>query len=278
MKKINYTAVFLVLFAVSACQDVIDLDVPEGKTRLVVDGLLTDRDELQTVKLKYTAPYFSNAPTPPISDALVFITDNTGAEIILEETAPGIYQKQFAGEVGKTYLLTVETSDGKVYKSLEEPLRPVSLIDSIYYEFEEESIFYEEEGYYVTISATDPEGKNNFYRWRYFVNEEKQSEPEDLFFISDEVLDGLSGLTVTFSRDALLPGDTARVEQMSLSENAYNFLFLLYQQTANVGSQFDPPPAPIKGNVYNTTDSNDYALGYFMATSITTAEVVIKEK
>lgn len=277
MKRFKSFIYIALLLSVAACEDVIELDVPEGRTRLVVDGLLTDREELQTVKLKYTAPYFSNQSTPLVKGATVYVTDNTGEKIILEETAPGIYQKRFAGVIGRTYQLTVEVANGPVYRSLEEPLKAVPTIDSIYYEFEEASLYNEEEGYFVSITASDPPGKNDFYRWQYYVNGEKQSEPEDLFFDSDRLIDGNEGLTISFYRDALVVGDTALVEQMTISENAYEFLNLLYQQTVSGGSQFAPPPAPIKGNMVNVEDNQDYALGYFMVSAVKSEKIIIED-
>ena len=277
MKNIQYH-ICLILFTVFtvACEDVIEVDVPEGKTRLVVEGMLTDREELQTVKLKYTAPYFSNQPTPVVQGAEVYIADDQGHRITLTETTPGVYQHEFAGIHGRTYQLHIETAEGEQYHSLEETMMPVPPIDTIYATFEEASINNEEEGYYVAINATDPADTVNFYRWRYYVNGQYQNEPADLFFGNDRLIDGLDGLMVNFYRDPLLVGDVAVVEQMSISENAYDFLNLLYQQTVSGGSQFSPPPAPIKGNIIGAKDG-EYAIGFFMVTAITTAEITIEE-
>ena len=277
MKYIQYYICLIVLVTFTACEDVIEIDVPEGKVRLVVEGMLTDREELQTVKLKYTAPYFSNQPTPNVQGATVYITDDQGQEITLTETAPGVYQHEFAGIHGRSYELYIETAEGEHYHSLKETMMPVPAIDTIYATFEKASINNEEEGYYVAITATDPADTVNFYRWRYFVNGQLQHEPEDLFFGNDRLIDGLDGIIVNFYRDPLLVGDVAIAEQMSISENAYNFLSLLYQQTVSGGAQFSPPPAPIRGNIIGSSDE-DYALGFFMVTAITTAEITIKEE
>lgn len=276
IKHIRYYIFLIALVGFTACEDVIEIDVPEGKTRLVVEGMITDREELQTVKLKYTAPYFSNQPTPVVQEAAVYITDDQGQKITLTETAPGVYQHEFAGIYGRSYQLHIETAQGEQYHSLKETMMPVPPIDTIYATFEKASINNEEEGYYVAINSTDPADTVNFYRWRYYVNGQLQNEPEDLFFGNDRLIDGLDGIMVNFYRDPLLPDDVAIVEQMSISEDAYNFLNLLYQQTVSGGAQFSPPPAPIKGNIINTKDG-DYALGFFMVTAITTAEIVIKE-
>ncbi len=40
---------------------------------------------------------------------------------------------------------------------------------------------------------------------------------------------------------------------------------------------FDTPPEPIRGNIENVTDPEHYALGYFGASEISEARLVIKE-
>ena len=92
-------------------------------------------------------------------------------------------------------------------------------------------------------------------------------------FAKDQLVDGSSGLVVPFYQNKLKEGDVARVEQMSVSKEAYAFLNLLNQQTSNAGSQFSTPPAPIRGNVYNLQKTSDYALGFFMVSSAMVREI-----
>ena len=106
MKNIIYI-LFALLTITTGCQDVIELEVPEGRTRLVVDGLVTDASATQTVKLKYTAPYFSNTSTPAATGAEVFITDNEGNKFLLEESEPGLYQADFQAQVGNSFTVCV---------------------------------------------------------------------------------------------------------------------------------------------------------------------------
>src|SRR5690606_12658376 len=153
----------------------------------------------------------------------------------------------------------IETPEGQAYQSNKELLEEVPPIDTIYAEFEEASLFNEDDGYFVSLSFSDPEGVKNFYRWRYYINGEKQSKPDDIAILLDEYFEGDKNLPVTFGY-ALLPGDTARAEQLSINEGAYDFLSLIAEQTADVGGPLDTPPAPIKGNVVNVENSNDYAL------------------
>ncbi len=274
MKKIFFI-LFTLILTTSGCEDVIELDVPEGRTRLVVDGLVADAYEVQTVKLKYSAPYFSNTETPAATGAEVIITDSKGNEFVLEEAEPGIYQSAFKAQTGTGYSLYVKTAEGEEFRSPMQRMEPVASLDTIYYEFVEKSIFNEEEGYVVVIECSDIEGVENFFRWKYFVNGEFQDNIEDLAFTNDRFVDGSQGLTVTFSSRMLQPGDMAKVEQMSVTREAYNFMNLLREQVYG-GGQFSTPPAPVRGNVVNISNQEDFALGFFMVSSIVSKEVEIK--
>ena len=55
---------------------------------------------------------------------------------------------------------------------------------------------------------------------------------------------------------------------------AFNFLNLFRQQISGNG-QFDTPPAPIKGNVVNLADPEDFTMGFFMVSSVVSKEVEI---
>jgi len=62
-----------------------------------------------------------------------------------------------------------------------------------------------------------------------------------------------------------------KVDQTAITRSYFDFLNEILIQTVFVGGPFDPPPAAIRGNVYNSTDINDRALGYFQAVSVESA-------
>ncbi|NDE51377.1 MAG: DUF4249 family protein, partial [Actinobacteria bacterium] len=64
---------FLVL--ISSCEDVIQVDLPEGESQLCVDGILTNDTGVQVIKLRMTQGYLDNAPLRPASGAVVRVTD-----------------------------------------------------------------------------------------------------------------------------------------------------------------------------------------------------------
>ena len=59
-----------------------------------------------------------------------------------------------------------------------------------------------------------------------------------------------------------------RVEQHSLTTEAYQFFKLLKDQASINGDIFDPPPATLRGNMINLTDPDENVIGYFRASDV----------
>jgi hypothetical protein len=277
MKKINLIilAIFPLIFF--SCIDVIELDVPEGKRRLVVEGMVTDQEEVQTITLKYTAPYFSNEAIPMVKGAEVKVITEDGEYIVFDEKEEGIYQKEFKGQIGVAYSLYIKLNDGTEYVSGLEKMEAVPEIDSIYFEFQKAGFRYMEDGYYVTTILSDPKGIRNFYRWIIYNNDSQVTGREGLMLSEDRIYDGMEKLDAKFNTPFQL-NDVVKVRQLSISEKYFNYLNILLRQVYNSGSQFDAPPAPIIGNIYLKDKPEEYALGYFHASAVSIAEIIIEEK
>lgn len=262
--------------AFSACEEVIELDLPEGPRRLVVEGAITNQPGPQSVKLTYTSAYFDDQPAPVATGALVVIQDQEGTRDTLQEVpaGSGTYQTDRTGQWGHTYVLEISLPNGQQFRSEPELLQEVLPIDSMY--FDENIAFTEEdEGYNILLDTRDPAGVANYYRWRQTVNGEPWQEPLDIAIGFDDFADGreLTGIQVNLRPVQL--GDTVRIEQMAITRRYYDYLFTLQQQTAFVGGIFDPPPAPIKGNVLQLGAPEAPALGYFFAAGVSEIEGVV---
>lgn len=275
MQNRIFCFIILIAFTFTACQDVIDLQVPDGETLLVVDGWLTDQPGEKQVLLSTTANYFNNSTTPSVSNADVILYDDLGAVDTLEERLPGVYITEYVGQIGSTYHLYIRTADGEEYTSWPETLKPVSDITRLYAEFKEESTFFEE-GYYVLLDTEDPLGQGDYYRWKQYVNGEYQHAPMDLLYSRDGLVDGnpIEGLEVT--TEPLELGDQVVIRQLSISESAFEFFMQLQNQTAFVGSMFDTPPAALVGNMEAVAADGKRALGYFGVSAVSEASLVIE--
>lgn len=263
----------------TACQDVIDLDLPSSDPQIVVEGWLTNDDVEQQVRLSLSAPYFENAPLPGVADATVILFDgeNPVDTFMEKRDTTGIYTSTFRLQIGGFYSVYVLSPDGKEYQSLPQELRRVPQIDSIYAKFQEEGPF-QDEGYYVSIDTREPAGIGDHYRWRQFINQDFQNDPFDLTFASDEFVDGNPIIDFEVATQPATVGDTVRIDQLSISREAFDYLAQVQSQTAFVGGLFDTPPAPIPGNITNLNDPEDRPLGFLGISALEFAEIVIEEE
>ncbi len=259
------------LSVLGACTDVIEIDAPLTEARLVVDGWIYDDRDIQTVVLTNSTAYFEDSPQPPETNATVTVTNASGISFPYTEVEPGTYEADFRGEVGDTYTMTIETTDGARYVSDPQFLLPVPSLDAVYALLvESPEVEEEDEGLYPAWDFVDPQGIDNFYRWKFYVNGIFLNEPNNLLVFSDEFVDGeeLDSAYSTSGVDPLVSGDSLVIEQLSLTEEARDFFVRVRQITVDVGGLFDTPPDPVRGNFINVMDDENYALGFFGASSI----------
>lgn len=272
--RISFLIILPFLFF-SSCQDVIDLEVPDGEVLLVVDGWLTDQEGEKEILLSTTANYFDNSKTPIVENALVVLFDENGAIDTLDESVPGRYVTSYQGVVGKTYHIYIQTDSGEEYESNPELLKYVSAIANLDAEYREETAF-EDEGYYVSIDTEEPLGVGDFYRWKQYVNDTLLNEPFDLLYASDEFVDGNPIINFDVTTKPLSLGDNYRVQQLSISKEAFDFFTQLETQTAFVGSLFDSPPAALQGNLVSVNSTDKNVLGYFGVSAVSEIGMVVE--
>ena len=268
-----------------SCEVPISVEYELNEPEIVVDGLITNEPGPYEVKLTYSSAYTDGTEgnNPPVSGALVIIRDDTGREEVLYEGRPGIYQSDpaFTGEIGRVYTLSINTAEGKLIESLPEEMLPVPEIDSIYYIFNPISEI-RKQGHEVFVVIDDPVDEKNYYRWKWdgYYRFDMVSEMETrvcfkhefdinkISLISDRDFNGNKiyipvSFIEHFSNDYYL----IHIHQYSLTENAYKFWNALYDQSANVGSIFDPQPSRISGNLYYADDTEAPVHGFFGASA-----------
>lgn len=271
--------------ALVSCQDLIEVDLPPGETRLIVNGRVTDRDSAR-VDVKWSVPYLTTEPNAPVTNALVVLYEDGMAVDTLLHRGNGRYLANFQGAVGRSYRVAVSVPprDGfphGTWTSAAETLNRCNDADSIYSQFLPRAPF-QQEGRYVFLHWSEAPGRGDHYRVRIFRNDTLQNQTFDLTVFNDDFNDGFVFPTPPSIPPIQIAGPDSvgvryRVELGSISAGLFAYLRLLREQTLQVGGLFDPPPAPIIGNIYREGDANDYALGYFYASAIRTAEVTISE-
>ncbi|MDH3732037.1 MAG: DUF4249 domain-containing protein [Gemmatimonadota bacterium] len=270
----------------TACERIIDVELDEGPTRLVVEGRIELVKENptgdQAIRLTTTDEFFSNAPTPPATGAAVVVTDDQGGVFPLAETSPGTYTTaSLPAAIGRTYSISIDW-EGDTYTA-SATAGAVPPIDRLYFVFEEETLITEIEGYRSTIDFIDPSGVENFYLWEQIVDgrNELLPDPGNAFNLisKDEFYDGQAVLAYQPNDEVAIElGQRVEIRQVALSRAAYDYYLALFEQNAlGSGDPFSIPPANIRGNVRNETTPDRRALGYFEAAEVSVATAVVTD-
>ena len=287
MKQILFA--LMVAFTFSSCEDVIDLDLDNGKNQLVVDGFVNNDTSMQVIRLTSSAPYFSNVATPGEDGATVTLKgpNNTIYNFITDGEGNYEYNPKTLGvidSVGFEYKLEIDYK-GKTYISTS-VLNPVPVIDSMPYDFEP-SGFGTEEGYYTQFYARDFAGRKDYYWIKPFRNGKPVYDDPTFIILSEDATfggdagDGLVFIVpfraiITDQDDPFVLGDTSSVELHSLNSDAYEFLDQLVNTSCNDGL-FAVPPSNIRSNIFDAAGNpQDEVLGLFSLSAISKFEVIIK--
>ncbi|QGY45707.1 DUF4249 family protein [Maribellus comscasis] len=264
MKTIKIlTFIFSLAILFTACQDVIDIDLDSVEPKLVIDAVINDS---VVVKISKSTDYFEPGIYPPVSNAVVTVTENAGNLVQLEETNPGTYTEYQMGIEGREYTLEVEV-DGEIYTGTVEMPYKVA-IDSISIEPTPDYMEFSG-GYLVNCHLNDPEGIENYYR--LIVSRiEQQSEPDDILYVYDDAFVDGNEISMRWDDEQFFEQDTVIVELQTLAESTYDYYRTLSSlfESGMIGNA--NPSNPI------TNLSND-ALGYFGAYTVSRDTVIISE-
>jgi hypothetical protein len=246
---------FVLLF--SSCEDVVNLDLETGEAKIVVDAEIiwkkgTTGNE-QVIKISKMAPYYNNT-VPKVSGAQVRIENSAGDIFTFNETEPGIYVcTNFVPVLNTDYKLFV-TAEGQSFTATEK-LTSVTPIDKV-----EQALvpdFGGEDIIELTFYYKDPADQANFYLTDYKSDFLLFPEYE---LTDDELFNG-NEISTRFSDEDIKPGTTVDITHRGISKSFYNYMKLILE--VYDGNPFSVPPGNIRGNIVNTSDANNFALGYF---------------
>lgn len=260
MKKIFlYTTVIFAVF-LSGCEKVIDVDLNTAAPRLVVDAAIvwpkgTAGNE-QKIKLTMTTSFYNELP-PTVSGATVFIKNSEGFTYdFLETPNTGEYVcSTFVPILDETYVLTVNYNGQTLTAT--EILKPVTSIDYVVQEVTP-GIGEEEDQIEVKTFFTDPGNSNDFYMFRFQAS--IMAVPE--FGVSDDEFFQGNQIFGIYQNENLKPGDILGIRLYGISAQYYNYMSKLLNAIGGNGP-FSTTPGTLRGNIVNTTNPDDFALGYF---------------
>ncbi|WP_020533417.1 DUF4249 domain-containing protein [Flexithrix dorotheae] len=286
-----------------SCEDVIDIDVESGPPILAIDAWLTNQPINQTIKLRYSTPYFDSSKAPVGTGATVTVSDENGkvySFVDPDQDGDYVWESNGTDSIGildMEYTLNV-IFDGETYqaKSLVKRVPP---IDSIFVEFREEDLGFPE-GYYAQVFAKDPVGNGDSYWIRTYKNGEFLNKPVEINlsydggFSAGSNIDGITFITPIreginpFDEDEngdfLAPyaiGDHIKVEVLSITNEAFDYMNevkIQIDRPGGIGELFASPIFNVTSNIENINGNNeDKPLGFFAVSNISIAETTVVE-
>ncbi|MEM6966517.1 MAG: DUF4249 domain-containing protein [Bacteroidota bacterium] len=302
MKKYFFFIITIVLL--NACEDKIDLDLPEDGSQLVVDAWINNKSETQVIKLRRTIPYFDNTFAPEVTGATIVVADSDSTLFFFEDNdndgdytwTPG--PGETLVQEGKDYGLFIEL-DGDEYISISKANR-TALVDSISYESREDLVG-QPDGIYATLFARDRSGEGDVYWIKTFKNGEYLNKPQELNIAYDgafgpgansdgilfivpirEAINRVPDFEDDAVDDADVPpyaiGDSLRVEVHSLTQEAFFFLLQAREQmTQGDNGIFATPITNVPSNIVaQSADAKEEPVGFFNAAIVATTSKVIE--
>lgn len=301
------------LLALSTCIDPYFPELSHYQSLLVVDGLVTDQDVPYEIYLSRTFQSTDSIPGK-VNNATVYITDETGKRSDFYFAGSGIYKSkisEFKGQTGKTYILHIETADGKKYASEPCPMLPVAGIDSVYYTKEQEAINTSANtltGLMVYLDTDENTDGTGYYRWEYEETWKfAPPSPQEYIYISDKeiikienvkkycwknnksaniMIAAVSPDQNSIKKEPLIFIPTALsdrftiqysilIRQYSISPKEYGFWDNLKQVNETGGDIYDVQPYPVFSNIFNIDNPDEKVLGYFKVSSVRNKRVFI---
>ncbi len=295
----------LILLLLNSCITKFVPSINENKELLVVQGLITDQPESDTVKLSISLPLGEVSTARPVSGCIVKISDDLGNIYSLNECQAGTYitdSGSFKGVTGRVYTLhiTRNSDNGNLnYESNPMEMKPVPPIDSIYYEktvIEPASEnFQGVDGCQIYLDTHDPSDSCKYYRWDFVETWELRllfPVENNTCWISDRshninIKSTAAFNEATISRypinyisnltDRLKTEYSIIVNQYSLNEDEYNYWEEIKNTDVQVGGLYDLIPASVPSNIRCIENPGEMVLGYFSVSAKSSRRIFIKD-
>lgn len=253
MKQIKFILfIFSILFILSSCEEVIEIDLNSAQPVLVVEAKLY-KDSLASVYLTKTANYFSRETPEPIEDAIITIRDNKNTTEDLLYLGKGLYTgKTIRGTEGHNYDIEILWQE-KEYKGSAFLPSSTEIVSLNIVEFQpapQAPVFKQAEVSFLN----DPETKD-FYLLQYKLN----GYPLSGTFFTFPDISFSDTIRLANPQLSFETGDLVEVQVFSIDEPLHIFYSQLNQALSGGMAMSSTP--------YNPTSNIDGAMGYFATCS-----------
>ncbi|MBN2614992.1 MAG: DUF4249 domain-containing protein [Bacteroidales bacterium] len=307
MPKLKHIYIFLaLLLSTTSCIDsytpvIKSIDI--GK--YVVMGRVDRNDSVQTVNISMTSSV-SDPNYIPIIGCSVVISDDQGHQFPLFSQGDGSYvgwvDPQYMTE-GARFKIKIITPKNEVLESDYDQMPSGAKIDSVYYDLKDKvsNSGYVTHGIQFYVNMKDIPANSHYYKWNVYETWEHRTlypiewyydgrvehvyppdsskmicwdtdKSTEIYTLNTEDFTGNSYQKfplnfVSSQTEKLAHGYSLLVEQVALSQAAYNFWQRMKLNYDRGGNLYEKQPAVILGNMHDVSDPNKDVLGYFSATA-----------
>lgn len=237
----SYKIVLLFAASLTACETVVDVDIPDEPPRLVVNAFL-QADSAVVLELSQSQSILSNAPLRPVGGATAVLLEGDQLVTTLEEIPEsGTYFSDFTPSVGKSYTIQVSKAGFEAVEATTLVRSPVAIqaieVDTtlLLYTYDngdsivtERNVTIDE----VRLTFDDPASERNYYAvmaYRYQIYWQEIYDAQNRYVRTDTVR-GLIPLylrsddsALTGAGDDFLSGDDVAYGQtLSFSDDFFN--------------------------------------------------------
>jgi len=265
MKKIHLFFVIISAIFFLSCEDVVTVDLNTAPPKLVIEASInwykgTPGNE-QKIKLTTTSDYYGSV-IPKVSGATIYVknSNNTTFNFTENPNSGEYFCTTFIPVINETYTLTV-ISKGQTYTA-SETLKPVAAITKIV-----QNNLGGFDGKTIEIKAffNDPSSEENYYLFGYSY----QNQLLNNYFIGEDAFYQGNEFFSASQNDELVVGDKIGITHFGISKTHSNYMKVLVSIAGSSnGAPFQSPAATVRGNIINTTDFDNYALGYFSVSEV----------
>lgn len=307
MKKLFKNQIFrgficlLLVLMCGSCIKEIDFQLGSKEELLVIYGVLSDQPGRHLFTVSRTNPFERQVDSNPISGATLFVVDSKARKYPFVELSPGTYLLKdtlFRATSGETYYLDVAVPNvGKFRSDLEIMPAPVRM-DSVYPGVEQMGYERRLQIFADVAIPRDPEGV--YLRWEVnrvwrrtsidfgtLFNDYFHFPHQEVCYMTEDPEPNIIRLFGTKRQDAfhlklkevakleadykLFERNAFEVIQYRTNAKNYDYWYNLDQVSNQGGTIFDPPPATVRGNIYNVDNPKERILGYFEVAAVDTA-------
>ncbi|MFT5778728.1 MAG: hypothetical protein ACI837_001684 [Crocinitomicaceae bacterium] len=253
---------FIGLMTIISCTKVIDIDLNEANSIVVIEANYAAEDSTVRVLVTQTTSYFNNETPPTINNAAITIIDHLGNSTVVPFVSEGKYElTNYIPLYDTEYVLNV-SYDGTIYSATSEMRTPIVQMP-IYYEYTE-GFFGSKAGYLAYLSYLDPVASQDHIMAILSKNGKPKTKLDQLTLADDQLTNGNTIVRPLFAKIFNL-GDTVGVELRTIDRDVYHYYIELQSLT-------DPNSAAPANPTFQWTNK---ALGYFSAYGNSRQEVVV---